>query len=401
MHPEEQQRILKTLKHGLEKDISADAEGILRVPVSDFTSKELLQKEQQVFFRETPLLMGLSTDLPDSGSYLATFETGVPILMTRDGRGDFNAFLNVCRHRGVQVVPNGRGSRDRFSCPFHAWTYDNSGELVAINRERKFGRIDKRDHGLVALQAREAHGMLWVKPSPGDGFDLDEVLGGLGPEMSSWQLDTHDFEEEQVIDADVNWKLAIDTFGENYHFDVLHRDTLAPEIHGNLQTSDVFGQNYRMVFASKNGFKYVADNNVPEQEWPYRLITLNVYFLYPNVILLVDPMGVDILRMYPEGNDPARSKTRHRFYINPAVQEHRRQLAQQSGENEPVESRFEGFNRIVVDEDYAVAASTQKNASSGAQTHYLFGRNEPALHHYHNAHRRGLGLPLLELMTTG
>jgi phenylpropionate dioxygenase-like ring-hydroxylating dioxygenase large terminal subunit len=396
MHQEEQLRVLRTLKHGLENNISAAASGIVQTPVSDFTSPELLAREQQVFFRETPLLLGLSTDLPGPGDYLATSETGVPILMTRDDKGEFRAFLNVCRHRGVQVVEDGRGTRARFSCPFHAWTYSNTGDLVAVNREKKFGYIKKEDHGLVALPAREAHGMLWVRPSPGIDFDVDAVLSRLAPEMSSWQLTTHAYAEEQVIDADVNWKLAIDTFGENYHFDVLHRETLAPEIHGNLQTSDVFGLNYRMVFASKNGFKYVADNNLPEQEWPYRLITLNVYFLYPNVILLVDPAGVDLLRMYPHANDPARSRTWHRFYANPVMQEHRQQVAQQSGDNQPPESRFEGFNRIVVDEDYAIAASTQKWALSGAQTHYLFGRNEPALHHYHNAHRTGLGLPLLE-----
>ena len=74
------------------------------------------------------------------------------------------------------------------------------------------------------------------------------------------------------------------------------------------------------------------------------------------------------------------------------------QRAQQAGDAQSVESRFEGFKRIVVDEDYMTAASTQVGAWSGAQTHYLFGRNEPALHHYHNAHRAGLGLPPLQII---
>lgn len=398
MHRDEQLRILKLLRRGLKNDSSADAGGMVRVPVTDFTSRELLAEEKRVFFRESPMLLGLSADLGDCGSYLATRETGVPILMTRDDAGQFRAFLNVCRHRGTQVVPEGRGMRSRFSCPFHAWTYANTGELLAVNRERKFGCIDKAEHGLVALPAREECGMLWVRPSPGDEFDVAELLGGLAPEMTSWQLATHEFQEEQAIDADINWKLAIDTFGENYHFNVLHRESLAPEIHGNLQTSDTFGLNYRMVFASKKGFEYVCDNNIPEREWPYRQITLNVYFLYPNVIFLVDTMGVDILRMYPDPDDPAKSRTYHRFYMNPATKQHLEQQVRQSGENTPTESRFVGFNRIVVDEDYAMAASVQAGALSGAQTHHTFGRNEPALQHYHNAHRRGLGLPILELI---
>ena len=45
-----------------------------------------------------------------------------------------------------------------------------------------------------------------------------------------------------------------------------------------------------------------------------------------------------------------------------------------------------------------MAELTQLGASSGAQTHYWFGRNEPALQHYHNVHRKGVGLPELEVI---
>lgn len=397
MQKEEQLRILDELQTGIDNGVSHDAGGIMKAPVSDFTSTELLAQEQQVFFKESPIFMGLSTDLPGPNSYRVTSETGVSILMTRDGDGQFHAFLNVCRHRGVQVVPEGRGTRNRFSCPFHAWTYANSGKLIAVNREEKFGCIDKDQHGLVELPAQEKHGMLWVRPSPGEGFEIDDLLGGLAPEMASWDFSDNDFSEEQTIHADVNWKLAIDTFGENYHFDVLHKDTLAPEIHGNLQTHDVYDKNYRMAFATRGGFKYVHDNALPRDQWPYRYITLNVYFIYPNVILLIDGAGVDVLRMYPDENNPAKSRTHHSYYIHPDIRERLRQQAE-ARNNEEKESRFPGFNHVIIDEDYAMAASTQVGALSGAQTHYTFGRNEPALHHYHNSHRLGLGLPLLELV---
>jgi len=393
MNYSEQQRILSLLKTGIESGESARLDRIVKAPVSDFTCTDLLEREKQTFFRDTPLLLGMSADLPENGSYLATNETGVPILMTRGDDGEFRAFLNVCRHRGVQVVAGGRGRRGRFTCPFHAWTYRNSGELIAVNHEDKFGCIDKGDRGLVALPAAEHHGMLWVKPTVGGDIDPDALLGGLGDEMESWNLPENPYSEHQVLDADINWKLAIDTFGENYHFDVLHKDSLAPEIHGNLQTSDIFDRNYRMVFATRLGFKYVEDNKMPQAEWPYRFITLNVYFLYPNVILLVDGSGVDLLRMYPDPVDPGKSKTWHTSYTHPLALKGQEEAR---ARGEEVESRLVGFNRIVVDEDYMMAAGTQRGASSGAQTHYLFGQNEPALHHYHNMHRAGLGLPPLE-----
>lgn len=73
-------------------------------------------------------------------------------------------------------------------------------------------------------------------------------------------------------------------------------------------------------------------------------------------------------------------------------------MQERGDEEQAIAADFTDFNRIIIDEDYAVAASTQRSALSGAQTHFTFGRNEPALHHYHNAHRRGLGLPDLELI---
>ena len=172
--------------------------------------------------------------------------------MIRDSEGTFRAFGNTCRHRGAQVVPDGRGEGERFPCPFHAWTYNTKGELIAVNRERNFGSVCKAEHSLVELPSAEKYGTLWVQPSLGGPIDVDECLGGLQDDMKHWKLEKHLYGETQNLDAAINWKLAIDTFGENYHFDVLHRDSLAQSLKGNLQTHDVYGLNYRMLFATQS-----------------------------------------------------------------------------------------------------------------------------------------------------
>ena len=50
------------------------------------------------------------------------------------------------------------------------------------------------------------------------------------------------------------------------------------------------------------------------------------------------------------------------------------------------------------DEDYAAASGSQAAAASGAIDAFVFGRNEPALHHYHNTYRAELGEYLLPLL---
>ena len=51
---------------------------------------------------------------------------------------------------------------------------------------------------------------------------------------------------------------------------------------------------------------------------------------------------------------------------------------------------------MIQQEDYVAAASSHAGARSGALTHFTFGRNEPALHHYHQTYREALNLPPLE-----
>ena len=393
MRHEERVRLLRILKDGFAKGGEIHGDGIVSSPLKDFTCPDLLAEERRVFFRETPLFTGLSADLPEPGSYWADSHTGLPILMTRDDNGEFHAFANTCRHRGAQVVPDGRGQRVRFSCPFHAWTYNNAGNLIAVNRAERFGPIDKTRHGLIELPAAEKYGMLWVQPTPGGDIDVDAALGGLQDDMAHWDLPAHTYGASQVLAANVNWKLAVDTFGENYHFDVLHRESLAPEIRGNLQTHDTYGLNYRMVFASVRAFEDPRAKEETIESWPFRHMTLSVYFVYPNTIFLVDGAAVDVLRIFPVGDDPRRSITAHSFYVPPEVKVY---FEDPEHPERRYEDRFEGFNGVVANEDYKMAESTQRCAEAGIQTHVLFGRNEPGLLHYHNAHRQGLGRPLLK-----
>ena len=392
MRPQERLRLLEILQDGMANGGPVQGEGIARSPLADFTCPRLLADEQRVFFRDTPLMMGLSADLPSAGTYWADSATGLPILMTRDADGVFHAFANTCRHRGAQVVADGRGAGERFSCPFHAWTYNGSGRLIAVYREPRFGALPKEHFGLIELPAAEEHGMLWVKPTPGGAVDVDAALGGLADDMRHWKLAEHSYAASQTLRAEVNWKLAIDTFGENYHFDVLHRESLATDIRGHLQTHDVFGRNYRMVFAQTKRFEEFGQAFASLREWPFRLATLSVYFLYPNTIFLVDPYAVDVLRMFPEGDDPGRSRTAHSYYVPPNVKAY---FDDPEHPDRDYAQRFIDFNRIVLEEDYKMAESTQRSANAGIQSHVLFGKNEPALLHYHNAHRGGLGRPLL------
>ena len=184
----------------------------------------------------------------------------------------------------------------------------------------------------------------------------------------------------------MNWKLAIDTFGETYHFEKLHRDTLAPVFHGNVQLYDTYGRNHRMALCTR-----MIDlmRQMPEDQWHVTMGAFPVYYLFPNIQVNVGANAVILVRVYPDGAAPGRSRSRVSFYARPEA------LA---ANPEGVRGVSRGFAEIIRDEDYVAAASSHVGAESGQISHFLFGRNEPALHHYHATYREALGLPPLEVV---
>jgi phenylpropionate dioxygenase-like ring-hydroxylating dioxygenase large terminal subunit len=386
MQRDEQIRVLKQILHRLDEGTNVDAGGIRHNPTWVYTCPELAEKEWQTFYRDYPQVIGASSDLPEPGTFMTTNDFGTPVLATRDAKGTFRAFVNVCRHRGVMLEAETSGTRSKFVCPFHGWTYTNEGQLAGIPKPDHFGKIDRDCHGLVPLPAVERFGLLWVHPRPEGSIDLDRLLGGLVPEFDAWGWERLVNLGYDTYDMRLNWKLAIDTFGETYHFTTLHRDSLSLNFHGNVQAYDTFGRNHRMTLVRR---EIDEMRKRPEETWEISQGTFPVYYLFPNIQLNVAPFGFILVRTYPKHGDPAHSISRIGFYSRPEP------LAEFS---EQIRGIAQNFANIIRDEDYAVAARSQLGAEAGVPAYNVFGRNEPALHHYHNTYREALGMEPLELL---
>jgi phenylpropionate dioxygenase-like ring-hydroxylating dioxygenase large terminal subunit len=180
-----------------------------------------------------------------------------------------------------------------------------------------------------------------------------------------------------------NWKLAMDSFGETYHFEQLHRDTLSPQFHANVQCYDAYGLHHRMLLCRReiDGLR-----GRPEDEWEITTATRVAYWLFPNVQLMPFAEGAYLLRAFPHRTDPGRHVSHITFFARPGADLDGTVLREVAA----------GFARTIRDEDYAMSASQQRSAEGGAVPEIVFGRNEPALHHFHSAFRSVLGLPPLE-----
>ena len=388
MQQQRQVELIRLLIKRLDTDTNVDAGGIRRNPTWVYTDPGLVADERRAFFDGHPQLVGLSGDLPGPGAFLTVDDLATPILAVRGTDGVFRAFVNACRHRGVVLEEADRGSTRRFTCRFHAWTYDLDGTLVGLPKAEHFGVIDRACHGLISLPAVEEAGLLWVHPDPDGSIDLDSQLGpDLRAEMAAWDLGELDPFRRDEYRVACNWKLAMDTFGETYHFASLHKDTLFNGFHGNVQCYDTFGDNHRMILCRRS----IDDmRHLPEDERDITVAGLPVYWLFPNVQLMPFEHGLHLVRAYPDPSQPGHHVSRIDHYLRPGATDDAEMAA-------VFEIIGKGFSEIIRDEDYVASASQQRTADSGALAEVVFGRNEPALHHYHGTYRSRLGMPPLEL----
>ena len=201
----------------------------------------------------------------------------------------------------------------------------------------------------------------------------------------------------------LNWKFANDTFGETYHFGKLHSDTLGQLYHGNNLHMHEFGRHHRFVTASRG---IDAMRSLPEEEWNIAQGTFVLYHLFPNIQYLVDTNTATLIRIYPDPHHSGRSTTKITFYYTEeALAQVDPDMAYDSSNVYDFETRanlggvealLEVFHSTVEQEDYLMGEMQQQAAESGALDTIIFGRNEPALHHFHRNYRDALGLPPLE-----
>jgi phenylpropionate dioxygenase-like ring-hydroxylating dioxygenase large terminal subunit len=352
---------------------TALAEGVYRNPVTDYTCEKQAERERALFFRKGAFNVGLSALLPNPGDWMTHDYSGVPILLARGSDGKLGGFLNVCRHRGARVA-NGSGSGEKdFRCPYHGWCYGLDGALIARPDEPSFAAAARETHGLRPLPVIEKYGMIWVSPDPEARFDVDAMLGGMGDDLAAYGLESWHHYETRVLRRKMNWKLGVDTFGETYHLQHLHPNTVDPLFYSNRCTFDAFGPNHRMLAARKT---FDTLRGLPEHEWDVFDNTVVICVLFPNTVFTYQRDHVETWHFFP-GDAVDEVVMYVSLYVpepvdNPKAKEH-------------WDRNFNLLMATVEMEDFPTCEGMQIGFRSGAQDAITFGRNEPALQHFHKS----------------
>ena len=105
-----------------------DAHGL---PNECYTSKEYTLIERKKLFEDKWMVIGVASSLPNVGDAKPVDILGMPILLVRGKDKKIRVFHNVCSHRGLKLVTKPGNIKNVIRCPYHSWSYNFDGELVA------------------------------------------------------------------------------------------------------------------------------------------------------------------------------------------------------------------------------------------------------------------------------
>lgn len=347
------------------------ADSVATFPSSNYYDPDRWKLEMERVFKRVPLTLAFSCELKEPGSYRAMEVAGVPVLLTRGQDGVMRSFVNMCSHRGAMIMEDGTGTARRFTCPYHAWSYDQEGALVGVLDRDEFGEFDTSCHGLTQLPCEERVGIIFGSVTPGADLHLDEYLCGYDD-----VLETHGFADclfvgrQQV--GGPNWKVAYDGYLDFYHLPILHKETFGPD-YSNKAIYDAWGPHQRVTSPDHRILDWA---DTPEDEWSLSKVNSGVWTIFPHISVARFDAGGPmymISQLFP-GGTPDTSVTVQNFLAAfEPTDEQKEALAKQ----------MEFLLHVVRDEDYFTGNRIQRALQTGVNEHVMFGRNEAGGQRFH------------------
>jgi len=204
--------------------------GLHRVGRDIFTDPDLFEFEMKCIWEGNWLYLAHESQLPNKNDYLTLYMGRQPIFIARNRNGELNAFINACSHRGAMLCRHKRDNKATYTCPFHGWTFNNSGKLLKVKDPEGAGYPESfnRDgsHDLTKVPRFESYrGFLFGSLNP-DVVPLQEHLGGAAKiidmivDQSPEGLEVVRGSSSYIYDG--NWKLQAENGADGYHVSAVH-----------------------------------------------------------------------------------------------------------------------------------------------------------------------------------
>ena len=222
--------------------------GVFRVDRATMTSPEVFELEQRQIFDECWLYIGHDSEIAKPGDYVRRTVVGRPLFLVRGIDGTVRCFYNTCPHRGAEVCREERGTAKRFTCFYHAWTFDTSGSLLTMPDEEGYGEGFKETCSLTTVPKLDSYRGFWFISFNDRAEPLHDYLDGakeyldLVVDQAEEGMRVLPGTNEYAVRA--NWKLMVENSLDGYHGLPLHQTYFAyvKSLGGGISGTNLVGE---------------------------------------------------------------------------------------------------------------------------------------------------------------
>ena len=272
-----------------------DAHGL---PNECYTSKEYTLIERKKLFEDKWMVIGVASSLPNVGDAKPVDILGMPILLVRGKDKKIRVFHNVCSHRGLKLVTKPGNIKNVIRCPYHSWSYNFDGELVATPHIGGMNIHQTKDFERSKSNLKEIRSYIWLDlimiNINNNEMSFEEYIKPLSERWEEfWPIKDRELINHSndfgyfKLNANCNWKFAIENYCESYHL---------PWVHPGLNSYSKIEDHYHIQglpnrFAGQGTVVYNPRFKGKEKfpcfpNWPKNKENIAEYVaLFPNVML--------------------------------------------------------------------------------------------------------------------
>jgi Rieske 2Fe-2S family protein len=208
------------------------------LPSSWYRSAQVFRAEKERIFCREWMAVCREEELPNPGDHLVLDLLGESILVVRNREGALRAHYNVCRHRGsrlcrstadnaaMQAALPGGLSAGRIVCPYHQWSYDLNGALIAAPHLGGPG-FNKQDFHLYPAGVDTWGGFVFLHLTPAEAKPLAAQLGAVPERLQRYPLADLRIGASKRYSVAANWKILCENYNECYHCGGVHPELCA------------------------------------------------------------------------------------------------------------------------------------------------------------------------------
>ncbi len=192
------------------------------LPGSDYHSPEVFELERERIFHRMWICVGREEQLEDAGDFIVREILDESVIVVRSGKGELNAFYNVCRHRGSRLCDAEHGNtKGGIRCPYHAWTYTLDGKLRGTPNVEEVSGFAKADYPLHRVALDTWQGMIFVNLAADPAPLLDQIDSYIS-HFDHFEIGKLRIGHSIRYEIAANWKIVVENYSECLHCPIVH-----------------------------------------------------------------------------------------------------------------------------------------------------------------------------------